>query len=200
MAEGVSFPPSLRHAVDRRRAEYLAGRMLAKRNLARLHYPDNGLLPDRDGVPQWPAGIAGSLSHTCGRVVCATLPVGQAARVGIDAETLISAEDACHLCPHILCPQEYAFARAQPLAFHQMLTLIFSAKESSYKLVFPYARNTLSFHSVRLIAFDPHRGTFSLTIPDDLAALFYPRRKAEGTFVQLGDDIITLLKLGCPSS
>ncbi len=192
---GISFPPSLNNALTLRRAEYLAGRVLAKMNLTRLGLSACELLPDQYGIPQWPAGISGSLSHNRKIVVCATLPSEQAGMAGIDIETLISPEDAQLLWRHIISPQEYAFLMAQPLEFHQMLTLVFSAKESFYKLVFPKTRNAMVFHSVRFIAFDLQDGTFSLTIPDELTTLFRSRRYADGTFLLMNDDIATFMYL-----
>ncbi|ARD38685.1 hypothetical protein B6E78_04145 [Edwardsiella ictaluri] len=193
-ALGVSFPPLLNKALPIRRAEYLAGRALAKINLAQLHIFDHQLLPDRNGVPQWPTCISGSLSHNRDMAICVTLPCEQARMVGIDIEKLISPEDAQLLWRHIISPQEYAFLLTQPLDFHQMLTLVFSAKESFYKLVFPKTRAAMIFHSVKIVAFDLSSGVFSLTIPDELIALFPSRRYTEGRFLLMDDNVITFMR------
>lgn len=193
-ALGVSFPPSLNNALPLRRAEYLAGRVLAKTNLARLHIFGHQLLPDRNGIPQWPTCISGSLSHNREIAICATLSCEQASMVGIDIETLMSPEDAQLLWRHIISPREYAFLLTQPLDFHQMLTLTFSAKESFYKLVFPKARTAMTFHSVEIVAFDLPSGVFSLTIPHELITLFPSQRYAKGSFLLMNDNVITFMR------
>lgn len=193
-ALGVSFPPSLNNALPLRRAEYLAGRVLARKNLAQFHIFDHQLLPDRNGIPQWPTCISGSLSHNREIAICATLSCEQASMVGIDIETLMSPEDAQLLWRHIISPQEYAFLQAQPIDFHQMLTLVFSAKESFYKLVFPKTRIAMTFHSVKFVAFDLPSGVFSLTIPDELITLFPSQRYAKGTFFLMNDNVITFMR------
>jgi 4'-phosphopantetheinyl transferase EntD len=191
---GVSFPSSLNNALPLRRAEYLAGRVLAKTNLAQLHIFGHQLLPDRNGIPEWPTCISGSISHNREIAICATLPCEQASMVGVDIETLMSPEDAQLLWRHIISPQEYAFLLAQPLDFHQMLTLVFSAKESFYKLVFPKTRATMIFHSVQFIGFDLLSGVFSLTIPDEMMTLFPSQRYARGTFLLMNDNVITFMR------
>ncbi|CAM4022415.1 4'-phosphopantetheinyl transferase superfamily protein [Rahnella bruchi] len=191
---GVSFPPSLNNALPVRRAEYLAGRALAKRNLAQLHIFGHKLLPDMDGIPQWPAGISGSLSHNREIALCVTLPSQLASMVGIDIETLMSQEDAQLLWPHIISAQEYEFLQSQPLDFHLMLTLAFSAKESFYKLVFPKTRTEMIFHSVRFVDFDLKSGMFTLTIPEELITLFPSQLYARGTFLLMNDIVVTIMR------
>lgn len=191
---GVSFPSSLNNALPLRRAEYLAGRVLAKTNLAQLHISDHHLLPDRNGIPEWPTSISGSISHNREIAICATLPCEQASMVGVDIETLMSHEDAQLLWRHIISPQEYAFLQVQPIDFHQMLTLVFSAKESFYKLVFPKTRIAMTFHSVEFVAFDLLSGVFSLTIPDELITFFPSQRYAKGTFFLMNDNVITFMR------
>src|ERR1700759_4264312 len=50
-------------AVPRRRAELARGRPLAREALARLGGLTASLPPDSDGVPQWPTGFVGTISH-----------------------------------------------------------------------------------------------------------------------------------------
>ncbi|MCT4712240.1 4'-phosphopantetheinyl transferase superfamily protein [Enterobacteriaceae bacterium H11S18] len=148
---GITFPDALRHAAKSRRAEYLAGRWLAQRQLHRNGCGKAALLANEQGVPLWPPGVYGSISHTDKIALCATVASPKAADIGIDVENLIAPEEAEVLHPAILDAEEYRYLKGLPLAFHAALTLAFSAKESVYKAL--SSRHPMrDFHDIRLVA------------------------------------------------
>lgn len=53
-------------AVPRRRREFAAGRWCARAALAQLGEPPVPILRGPQNEPQWPAGIAGSITHCAG--------------------------------------------------------------------------------------------------------------------------------------
>src|SRR5438270_2267968 len=74
--------------VDKRRSEFTAGRLLARRAFGCFGLEHAELLADPDGVPQWPAGSVGCITHAGGRVAVAVAPRESAEGVGIDMETV----------------------------------------------------------------------------------------------------------------
>lgn len=93
-ALGFTLPDHLARAVPKRRAEYLAGRVLARQLLAPLGFVDFTLARGEDRAPQWPAGIAGALSHNSNTALCAVHRESGLGGVGLDVETLLSDERA----------------------------------------------------------------------------------------------------------
>jgi len=156
---GITLPPSLSRAVKKRKAEFIAGRYCAREALARLGGnidPTNGTSTDADAAigiganrePLWPSRFIGSITHThgyaCAVVACRT----KVRAVGIDSETWIAADSVDGLTRHILTPTEAQADRSDmfesPLHY---LTMVFSAKESLFKCLFPLVNKFFDFHA-----------------------------------------------------
>jgi 4'-phosphopantetheinyl transferase EntD len=76
----------IRTAGPRRRAEFAAGRTMARRALAGLGLPATAIPAGRSGEPQWPSGVTGSITHCAGYRACAVARTADVAALGIDAE------------------------------------------------------------------------------------------------------------------
>ena len=77
---------AVRHAGLERRREHATVRACARSALARLGQRPTPILNDADGVPIWPAGVVGSLTH-CRGYRAALVALGtDVASVGVDAE------------------------------------------------------------------------------------------------------------------
>ncbi|MBE3078848.1 4-phosphopantetheinyl transferase [Clavibacter michiganensis subsp. michiganensis] len=72
-------------ALPGRRAEFVTGRVLARRALAALGRRPGSIPVARDGAPVWPAGIVGSITHCVGLRACAVGRRDEHAGIGIDA-------------------------------------------------------------------------------------------------------------------
>ncbi|MFG2611585.1 4'-phosphopantetheinyl transferase family protein [Streptomyces anulatus] len=145
-------------ASAKRRAEFLAGRRCARRVLRRLGHPDTPITPGADGVPRWPDGITGSITHCAGYRAAAAAPRTALAALGIDAEPDAPMERV--MWNRVFHPSEHAFLHSgeqgvfptreggrQPVSWDR---LIFSAKEAVYKAWFPLTGTRLGFHDVRI--------------------------------------------------
>lgn len=107
--------------------------------------PAQPVLPGERGAPQWPDGLAGSMTHCEGYCAAALVRAADLASLGIDAE------------PHEPLPEGVLSAVALPAEAERIgrLTagrpevhwdrLLFSAKESVYKAWFPLTRKWLDF-------------------------------------------------------
>jgi 4'-phosphopantetheinyl transferase EntD len=130
-----------------RRMQFTAGRSCARAALSQLGVQAGPLLADRDGVPVWPAGFLGSITH-CADFCCAV--IGRRFHfqgLGIDAEPLQPISD--ELASWIASPNELA-GLGLPPTNTSWLNVIFSAKEAFYKAYFPNARVFLEFRDVEV--------------------------------------------------
>ncbi len=192
-ALGFTLPDHLARAVPKRRAEYLAGRVLARQLLAPLGFADFTLARGEDRAPQWPAGIAGALSHNSNTALCAVHRESGLGGVGLDVETLLSDERAEELWGAIVSPTEREALLREALPFNALLTLTFSAKESLFKTLYPQVRCYFDFLDARMTAVDVQRQTFVLELLKTLTPHCPAGRRFSGRFWREGDDVTTFI-------
>ncbi|CNI56170.1 4'-phosphopantetheinyl transferase family protein [Yersinia pekkanenii] len=200
---GIAFPGSLQKAVAKRRAEYLAGRFVARQVLNMLDVRNYPLVNGGDRAPQWPTGLIGSISHSSQRALCTAQIITPAAEatgennpvhgVGLDIESLIAVERAKDLWPGILSEEEYHSFQHGPLPFNQLLTLAFSAKESLFKAVYPQLGRYFDFLEARFQSYSLDSGRFELQLLRDLSEDFPAGRSFTGCFTVNDSDIQTFI-------
>ncbi|WP_456788100.1 4'-phosphopantetheinyl transferase family protein [Cellulomonas sp. P5_C5] len=142
------------NAVPARRAEYAAVRGCARTALRRLGLVDAVVPAGPDRAPVWPAGIVGSMTHVDGYRAAAVGRSETWAGLGIDAEERAPLPPG--VADLVLSPDEQAaLVRTDPaLCLDRVL---FSAKESVYKVWYPVTRTWLGFEDVEVRLGD---GTF----------------------------------------
>lgn len=141
--QGMALPTELQSAVAKRQGEFLAGRLAARLALRPYGLGDETVAIGQNREPRWPAGIEGSISHSQllgqGMALCAVRP-GRAG-LGLDLEAWLDASQADQLWPGIVDKEEWerlvAGAAAADLSLAEGLTLVFSAKESLFKALYP---------------------------------------------------------------
>ncbi|WP_407566461.1 4'-phosphopantetheinyl transferase [Streptomyces sp. 184] len=150
-------------AVPHRQAEFATVRQCARRALGTLGVEPAPLLPGRRGAPQWPAGIVGSMTHCAGYRAAAVARRGDVLGVGIDAEPNEPLKD--DLLEAIALPDEQEQVRARMRGAAKVCwdRLLFSAKESVFKVWYPLTGRELDFDEAR-IDMDPDTGTFTARI------------------------------------
>ncbi|WP_461038587.1 4'-phosphopantetheinyl transferase family protein [Streptomyces mayteni] len=152
-------------AVDKRRREFATVRHCARAALAALGGPRVPLLPGERGAPGWPPGFVGSMTHCDGYRAAAVARRETVAGVGIDAEPNEPLRDPGVL-EMISLPEERPVLRRLATVYPEVCweRLLFSAKESVYKVWYPLTGKWLDFEEARL-DFDPGRcpqaGTFT---------------------------------------
>lgn len=132
-------------AVPGRRGEYAAVRACARTALGRLGLEGVAVPAGADRAPVWPAGIVGSMTHCDGYRAAAVGLARDWIGLGIDAE--VHAPLPPDVLDIVLNPAERAaLAGADPaLCLDRVL---FSAKESVYKVWYPVTRSWLGFEDV----------------------------------------------------
>ena len=170
-AQGMGLPASLQGAAPKRLGEFLAGRLAARRALHPFGLGQQQVSIGAAREPCWPAGFEGSISHSLlqgrGMALCAVRP-GQAG-MGLDLEAWLEDEQACELWPGIVSGEEWArlaaTAPAIGLSRAEALTLIFSAKESLFKALYPRVGRYFDFLDARWLAMTAQTLTLELKCP-----------------------------------
>lgn len=157
----VDYPPQLARAVNKRRAEYLAGRICARRVLHRLGLEQTQIAIGPNREPLWPPGLMASISHAGDRAVCIATLDPEVIGLGIDIERGIKPELAADIRGVVVDADEEALIRADSADFPLGLAAAFSAKESLYKALYPQVRRFFGFEAMRLIRIDPGQLLFA---------------------------------------
>lgn len=158
----LTLPASLGRAVPKRQREYLAGRRCACDALARAGYPESfyPAMGD-DRLPVWPSGWLGSISHSGGHALAVAASARHCSALGIDIQEQASEKTMNAIGSLIAKPEELLPIRDMDV--HARLLLIFSAKESLYKALYPQVRKIQEFTAARLIQADAQTLKFELT-------------------------------------
>lgn len=172
---GVKIPANTQRAVDKRKAEFIAGRYCANKAIQNLNNAqpltstyNNNFLDIAVGEkrePCWPEGIVGSITHSHGFAAAVAASKNQIRGLGIDSEQRIGDETAKNVSSHILTDDE-SFQNNSTLVNDAVdyLTLIFSAKESIFKSLYPLVLQYFDFQDalINLSANKPHQFEFQL--------------------------------------
>jgi 4'-phosphopantetheinyl transferase EntD len=181
-------------AAPKRQREFAAGRLCARRALGRLGVSGFPLLAGPDRAPHWPPGVVGSISHTDRYAIAVVAPRASYRSVGVDAEPDEPLEE--DLWAAICTGRELRWLEAQPSPERGRLArLIFSAKESFYKLQFPLTGAMLEFGDVR-IDIEPERDLFAATLLRAAGRAFPAGYALAGRFRIDADGIRTGMALG----
>jgi len=176
-------------AIEKRREEFAAGRLLARRALGKLGVAPGPLLPADDRSPIWPEGIAGTISHTRNFCAVAVAPHDRSRCLGLDIEdgSPLKAELAERICT----PRELEWLAANTSTDEErgrLAKLVFSAKEAFYKCQYPLTKRFLEFEDVEL-DLDLEAKTFEATVQPDKDDLPGDVRLTS-RFLYLGDFVI----------
>ncbi len=174
---GLALPPSLEIAVPKRKAEFVAGRYCAREALMQLDSKlDTAIGIGSHREPLWPKSVVGSITHTGGFASAMVAHRTKIRAIGIDSELWIDLSKEPNLKDHILTVRE-DFNDQELLALSpaHYLTLVFSAKESLYKCLFPLVNRFFHFQSAA-ITLQPSEinseGEFRFELLEDLNAEF----------------------------
>jgi 4'-phosphopantetheinyl transferase EntD len=138
---------TIQRAVEKRRREFAAGRLCARRALSKLGFERAPILPGPDRAPRWPHGAIGSITHTADWCGVAVSKAGEYRGLGIDAEPAEPIKP--ELFDRICTERELAWARSRGDE-GLMVRLVFSAKEAFYKAQYARTARYLGFHDVEL--------------------------------------------------
>lgn len=196
--DGLTLPQRLASAVLKRRVEFLAGRYCARAAL-RVRAPEvaeNVIATGEQREPLWPEGIVGAISHTNGYAAAAVAHTTNVRGVGLDIERWVTPAAPATIGSHVARPRELETLVAQTSwAAPEALTVVFSAKETLYKCLYPEVRRYFGFHDAAIERIDPQRGTFAARLVVTLTDALPEGFTLEGHFERRKDVIVTALTL-----
>jgi enterobactin synthetase component D len=183
---GVLLPEWLGKAVPKRQTEFLAGRYCAREAL-RIAAPEHAERPIGRGTmnePAWPPRIVGAITHTDRFASVAIATTEHAHALGLDVERWVSDEQATSLLEQIATPDEIAaLRRATGWSVGKVFTIVFSAKETIFKCLFPEVRRYFDFREARVTALTPD-GSFRAELLVPLTPSLPAGHRLEGRFVE----------------
>jgi enterobactin synthetase component D len=178
----VALPPDVLAAVPKRQWQYRAGRLCAMQALAALGYPNPGMVIARSqsGVPLWPAGTIGSITHTDDYVSAAVARADRIRAIGIDTEGIVSDARLRTIQGTVAWASEIAAARSAGCDRQTAATLVFSAKESIFKCLHAEVGRIFDFRDVRLVAVDLTKRRFTARVARTLSPAWRASTLIEG--------------------
>jgi enterobactin synthetase component D len=175
MRAGIELPAALERATSKRRIQFLAGQYCARASIEALTGSGAAEAPQRDadGCPVWPRGLVGSISHTTGFATAAVASTREARGLGVDAEPVMSGEAAAEVARLVALDDETRLVRlAAGITAVEALTLVFSAKESLFKALYPPTRRHFDYLDCEIVRLDPEARRFAVRLRMPLDAVF----------------------------
>ena len=194
--EGIFFPPFLKFAVVSRKAEFLAGRMLAKRLLYDLGSEETLVIVNKDRSPTWPIGFLGSISHCRHKIICVGRRSKSSHGIGIDIENIIDIDTYSSIKNQIIDSQENELISRLLLPKLLLATIIFSSKESIFKALYPDVRKYFGFDAVRAIKLDISNSLVVFKLTKSLNNKFREGFIIKSKFVFTNNEVVTLVDIG----
>jgi enterobactin synthetase component D len=192
---GIAMPRHIQQAAAKRQTEFLAGRLCARAALqshAQLPCePDQ----DDDGMPLWPAGLCGSITHSKGMAAAVVASQQHWQGIGLDAELLMSTSRAQRLAGQILTADELQRLQQLPECEHAWwVSLTFCSKESLFKALFPLVGQRFYFQDAELLECHAD-GQLQLRLLRDLAPQWPQGSLLNGQHATLGNHLLSLVSI-----
>ena len=196
MADAAAlWPEEERHvarAVEKRVAEFRAGRHCGREALSRLGAAPCAIPAEPDRSARWPAGFVGTITHCRGYCAAAVARASALAGIGLDAE------ERSRVPPKLWrsVATEVERAELEALGDAEALdraALLFSAKEAFYKAQYPTSRAFIGFREARFQRLDEAR--FSVELLRDVDGLARAGAVFEGRYAFDGPLVFAALAI-----
>ena len=190
---GVALPQRLEKAVAKRQAEFIAGRYCARQALQSFNNAKNEEVKiGEKREPLWPQGFTGSITHSRGFAAAAIAQLDIVRSIGIDSEQTIKTSTADNVSSHILTTSEsYQDNQALFANSSEYLTLVFSAKESIFKCLYPLVNRYFDFKDAIIFLDTSNPGAFTYELQKDLNDEFTQGYRGVGCYRYHGDFVHT---------
>ncbi len=137
-------------AVEKRKLHFFLGRISAKEALAQIGIYNFPVLKGTNNEPLWPEGICGAITHTGNIGMACVAPKAIVSGIGIDIER-ITEKVSWDIVDRVCLPEEKKWVSEVPESKYQRLLMVFSAKESIFKALFPQNPIFFGFHEAELL-------------------------------------------------
>ena len=190
----IQQPVSLYQSVVKRKSEFLAGRIAAKNILHKLAKVNHQVAIGENRSPVWPQGYIGSISHTEDEAICLMASDQKLEFIGVDIEKWLTEETAIDVGKYILSEPELRLVLQLAIPFSLAVTIVFSAKESLFKALYPSVGRYFGFEAAKLTELDIQNNTFKFELVEELEGkICASKRLFTGTFISGSDSVITYI-------
>jgi enterobactin synthetase component D len=188
---GIELPATVLRSVPSRQLEFIAGRVAAREALrsAGLAAPPT-IAMGADRAPVWPVGYVGSITHSAGSAWAVAAPDTRLRAVGIDLERVVDAQLMREIGDQVMTRDDALLALPHWPAT-RLFSLVFSAKESTYKCLAAHGGSELEFRDVCLAAADAGTGSLRVRLLRSCAAQLPAGFELEGGFSTSGHQLRT---------
>lgn len=192
----VPMANAVRHAMRKRQAEFLGGRIAAREALAAQGLPGCILGTGEKREPLWPEGWTGSITHSHNVAMAVVFPsrLNLPNGVGLDIESIFDLQLLHEIKHSIMDGGEVDLLfSSKTLSFVEGGTLLFSAKESLFKALFYQVGDWFDFDAARLTSFNSEAQIFTLQLTRSLGPHLFAGRQFCGTYRAFDDKLLTLI-------
>jgi enterobactin synthetase component D len=182
------------HFHPERKNEFLLGRLCASKAFEK-HFSKEQLsiLSNVDRAPIWPVGVVGSITHNASWVGACVSEQKLLLGVGIDFELMGRVK--LEISRHVLTSED--LKEHDSLNAVELLTIIFSAKESLYKALYPIVQSYFGFNSAAVKEIDVTKGIFKIELVKQISLEFGPLKRFyfEGKFRVSDGTCLTVIEI-----
>jgi enterobactin synthetase component D len=189
----IHFPNYIANAVQKRKAEFLAGRFCAKKVLNKLKVTNYAVLADKNRCPLWPEHIKGSITHNNNFAMAAITTKPSVLGIGIDIESIISATVINNIVEEVLFDDEYSLLKRDLGTPEMLFSLIFSIKETFFKAAYPSTGYFFGFDAIKIVSLDFESNRFELILCQNLSSFLKQGLLFKGYFKVFGDQVLTMM-------
>jgi enterobactin synthetase component D len=190
----IIFDPAVKGYHPNRRNEFILGRVCAsKAHEMRTGRELLSLPSNKDRSAEWPSDVVGTISHNQHWVGAAVAKKTDLIGLGIDFEVM--GRTKIELASHIRSSGD--IQKHPKLSDEELLTIIFSSKESLYKALYPSVKKFFGFEDAALREIDLDNGLFTIDLLTDLTLNFGPnsRQSFQGHFTTTNKTCLTVLEI-----
>ena len=191
---------------DQRKLEFALGRLCAKEALEKVYGPEARELFDRepgvgvndDRSPSWPKGAVGSITHSPKGVIACAAKAEDFPGLGLDLECLKRRDSLSKIKRRVFTGVDHFLYKELPKGFEDtdLVGLVFSAKESLFKCLYPLSKTYFYFEDADMVSIDFEKKSFTLRLKRDLGEWFKEGDLFEGYYCDsIKDHILTLIPL-----
>lgn len=191
--EMIFFPEELKKAVNKRRAEYLAGRILAKKLLFQFGIRSKTIVSNHHRCPIWPKNIVGSISHCSSVAICVMAKSSEYSGLGVDIETVFSQTTISQIKGLVFDSNEWNRLRSSGIPIELASTIGFSAKESLFKALYPRVGYYFDFSAAIISQYDIENGELELELTFSLNSFLLKGMRFKVHFIIINNLIFSIV-------
>ncbi|NRA80054.1 MAG: 4'-phosphopantetheinyl transferase superfamily protein [Pseudoalteromonas sp.] len=189
----ILLPNNIKNSVKKRQAEYLAGRYVASKALTELGHHVTNIPTGKHRSPIWPKGVLASITHTNELAACAVKHDSKHQYLGIDFENWLTHSIASQISRSLIHTNEEELLFKNNKNKILLFTLIFSAKESLFKALYPSVGFYFDFSAAKVISVDYRKREFKITLNKNLSEHLRRGQSFNGNYKIYSKGIFTII-------